>query len=184
MRHEIFGPILPVKTYARARRGDRRTSTRTIGRWRCIRSRNDARDGRAHPRRARSPAASPSTTRWCISACTTLPFGGIGPSGMGAIHGKRGLRHLQQVAAGVPAVALGGDATCCGRRTRDSSTGWCASSRVRPARAGVPSSVATCRDRARSSCRKRHPRHRAAVASRHCASHRTGPCNRRCVRRR
>ena len=36
-----------------------------------------------------------------------LPFGGVGPSGMGEYHGRDGLRHLLQAEAGVLSTGAG-----------------------------------------------------------------------------
>jgi coniferyl-aldehyde dehydrogenase len=88
MRHEIFGPILPLRTYARLDdalayigshdrplalypfSNDTRTVERILG-----------------ATLAGGVAVNDTLVHFAVDA---LPFGGIGPSGMGAIHGKAG----------------------------------------------------------------------------------------------
>jgi coniferyl-aldehyde dehydrogenase len=88
MREEIFGPILPVLTYERlddliARLGieERPLALYWFGH-----------DRRRRERVLQATAAGGVTvndTMWHFAA-ETLPFGGIGASGMGAYHGERG----------------------------------------------------------------------------------------------
>ena len=88
MRHEIFGPILPVLGYRDARRGDRATSTPMSDRWRCIRSRTTPTLERILDRTLSGGVTVNDTL--LHFGVHDLPFGGIGPSGIGAIHGKAG----------------------------------------------------------------------------------------------
>lgn len=95
MRHEIFGPILPIRTYARLDdaiayiashdrplalypfSNDRATVERIV----------DA-------TLAGGVAVNDTLVHFAVD---TLPFGGIGPSGMGAIHGKAGFETFSKL---------------------------------------------------------------------------------------
>jgi coniferyl-aldehyde dehydrogenase len=88
MRHEIFGPILPVKTYARLDDAlayiashDRPLALYPFS--------NDARtvERVLDATLAGGVAVNDTLVHFAVDA---LPFGGIGPSGMGAIHGRTG----------------------------------------------------------------------------------------------
>ena len=90
MREEIFGPVLPVKSY--------RTLDEAIG---YVNSRprplalyyfgQDKADREKVLERTVSGGASVNETLMHV-VVENLPFGGIGPSGMGAYHGEYGFR--------------------------------------------------------------------------------------------
>ena len=88
MRHEIFGPILPVKTYARLD-----DALAYIGSHDRPLALYPFSNDRATVERivdatlAGGVAVNDTLVHFAVD---TLPFGGIGPSGMGAIHGKTG----------------------------------------------------------------------------------------------
>ncbi|MCP3729588.1 coniferyl aldehyde dehydrogenase [Sphingomonas sp. MG17] len=90
MQEEIFGPILPVRSYdsidgaiAEVNRRDRPLALYYFG--------NDAAERRRVLDRTISGGVSLDDTIFHVSM-EELPFGGIGPSGMGAYHGEPGFR--------------------------------------------------------------------------------------------
>lgn len=90
MQEEIFGPILPVRSYdtidgaiAEVNRRDRPLALYYFG--------NDAGERRRVLDRTISGGVSLDDTIF-HNAMEELPFGGIGPSGMGAYHGEAGFR--------------------------------------------------------------------------------------------
>ena len=122
MREEIFGPILPIRTLRDDRRRDRlRQRARPPARAVSLQPRRARRSSAS--RAARSPAASASTTRCCTSACTALPFGGIGPSGRGAIHGRAGFETFSKLLPVFRQSRWSRRPTACGRRTSARWTG-------------------------------------------------------------
>jgi coniferyl-aldehyde dehydrogenase len=88
MRHEIFGPILPVRTY-----GALDDALRYIGTHDRPLALYPFSNDRATVERiidatlAGGVAVNDTLVHFAVHG---LPFGGIGPSGMGAIHGKAG----------------------------------------------------------------------------------------------
>ena len=88
MRHEIFGPILPVQSTAPRRRARLHQLARSAAGAVSVLATTARRSRRILG--TRWPAASPSTTRWCISASHVCRSAASGPSGMGAIHGPAG----------------------------------------------------------------------------------------------
>jgi coniferyl-aldehyde dehydrogenase len=133
MRHEIFGPILPVKTYARL--DDALSYIGTHDRPLALYPFSNER----------------ATVERIVDA--TLAGGVTGERHAGAFRGRYAafrrhrpkrhgcdprqdrLRCLQQAAARVFGSRAWRRPICCGRRTPDSSIGWCASSRAKPVRA-------------------------------------------------
>ena len=97
MREEIFGPILPVATYdgiddaiAKVNRRDRPLGLYHFG--------NDE----AERRRVLDRTHSGGVTLDDVvlhNAMEDLPFGGVGPSGMGAYHGRDGFRTFSHARA-------------------------------------------------------------------------------------
>ncbi len=88
MREEIFGPILPVRTYARL--DDGLAFAAALPRPLALYpfTRDDATLARII---AEVPAGGVTVNDTLLHfSVHDLPFGGIGPSGMGAIHGKAG----------------------------------------------------------------------------------------------
>lgn len=90
MQEEIFGPVLPVRTYDRidsaiseVNRRDRPLALYYFG--------SDADERRRVLDRTISGGVSLDDTIFHVSM-EELPFGGIGPSGMGAYHGEVGFR--------------------------------------------------------------------------------------------
>lgn len=90
MQEEIFGPILPVRKYdtidgaiAEVNRRDRPLALYYFG--------SDAAERRRVLDRTISGGVSLDDTIFHVSM-EELPFGGIGPSGMGAYHGEAGFR--------------------------------------------------------------------------------------------
>jgi coniferyl-aldehyde dehydrogenase len=90
MQEEIFGPILPVRSYAaiddaiaEVNRRDRPLALYYFG--------SDAAERRRVLDRTISGGVSLDDTIFHVSM-EELPFGGIGPSGMGAYHGEAGFR--------------------------------------------------------------------------------------------
>ena len=88
MRHEIFGPILPIRTYARL--DDALAYVGSHDRPLALYpfSNDNATVERiVDATLAGGVAVNDTLVHFAVD---TLPFGGIGPSGMGAIHGKAG----------------------------------------------------------------------------------------------
>ena len=92
MQEEIFGPILPGRHRRRTDDGHRLCAT--------LRPRPLALDS-WHPSRVAAPRAGADDVRRGARephppayAQDDLPFGGIGPSGMGAYHGIEGFRTM------------------------------------------------------------------------------------------
>ena len=88
MRHEIFGPLLPIRTYARLDDAiayiashDRPLALYPFSNERATVERI------VDATLAGGVAVNDTLVHFAVD---TLPFGGIGPSGMGAIHGKAG----------------------------------------------------------------------------------------------
>jgi coniferyl-aldehyde dehydrogenase len=88
MRHEIFGPILPVKTYARL--DDALSYIGTHDRPLALYPFSNERATVERIVDATLAGGVTVNDTLVHFAVDTLPFGGIGPSGMGAIHGKTG----------------------------------------------------------------------------------------------
>ncbi|WP_084688832.1 coniferyl aldehyde dehydrogenase [Paraburkholderia oxyphila] len=109
MQEEIFGPILPVLTYdtideaiERINQRDRPLALYLFTNDTCERDRV--------LEQTSSGGVTVNDTLWHV-ACDSLPFGGIGASGMGAYHGKCGFdtfSHLKPVfyQSGVNATSL------------------------------------------------------------------------------
>ncbi len=91
LREEIFGPVLPILTYAdpeevlRAEAGNAPLAAYVFDR--------DAGQARAFLGRIRSGGGAVNATILHLAA-HDLPFGGIGTSGQGAYHGVRGFREF------------------------------------------------------------------------------------------
>ena len=90
MREEIFGPVLPIESYASIEEAIARINARprplalyAFG--------GDARWRERILRETFSGGVTLDDTLWHFSN-DELPFGGIGASGMGAYHGERGFR--------------------------------------------------------------------------------------------
>jgi coniferyl-aldehyde dehydrogenase len=97
MQEEIFGPILPIRSYdtietavAEVNRRDRPLALYYFG--------SDAREQRAVLDRTVSGGATVNDVIFHVSQ-EELPFGGIGPSGMGAYHGEAGFRTFSHARA-------------------------------------------------------------------------------------
>jgi coniferyl-aldehyde dehydrogenase len=97
MQDEIFGPVLPVKRYGRIEeaiefinRRDRPLGLYYFG--------TDAAEERTVLERTISGGATVNDVIFHISA-EELPFGGIGPSGMGAYHGHDGFKTFSHARA-------------------------------------------------------------------------------------
>jgi coniferyl-aldehyde dehydrogenase len=88
MRHEIFGPILPIRTYARIDEALAYIGTHD----RPLALYPFSHDARTVERIVDATLAGGVAVNDTLVhfAVDTLPFGGVGPSGMGAIHGKTG----------------------------------------------------------------------------------------------
>jgi coniferyl-aldehyde dehydrogenase len=92
MREEIFGPILPVRTYrtideviAYVNAGPRPLALYYFG----------ARDADCEKLLTRTTSGNVGINNTMIHvAQDDLPFGGVGPSGMGAYHGIEGFRAM------------------------------------------------------------------------------------------
>jgi coniferyl-aldehyde dehydrogenase len=90
MREEIFGPLLPIETYATLDEAIARINARP----RPLAMYAFGGDARARERVLRETHAGGMTiddTLWHFSN-EELPFGGVGASGIGAYHGERGFR--------------------------------------------------------------------------------------------
>ena len=88
MREEIFGPVLPVKTYRRLDEVIDYINARPSPLALYYFGHNaDRRNAVLH--RTRSGGVTVNETLLHV-ACEALPFGGIGASGMGAYHGEAG----------------------------------------------------------------------------------------------
>ena len=95
MRHEIFGPILPVKTYARLD-----DALSYIGTHERPLALYPFSNERATVERIVDATLAGGVTvndTLVHFAVDTLPFGGVGPSGMGAIHGKAGFEAFSKL---------------------------------------------------------------------------------------
>lgn len=97
MQEEIFGPILPVVRYdgidaaiARVNRGPRPLGLYHFGR--------DARERRRVLDRTISGGVTLDDVVFHVSM-EDLPFGGVGPSGMGSYHGVDGFRTFSHARA-------------------------------------------------------------------------------------
>ena len=97
MREEIFGPVLPVVRYgrlddavARVNAGDKPLALYVLG--------GSAREREAVLARTTSGGATLNGTLLHI-AQESLPFGGVGPSGTGAYHGREGFNRLSHARA-------------------------------------------------------------------------------------
>lgn len=120
MQEEIFGPILPIRSYdaidtaiAEVNRRDRPLALYYFG--------NDASERRRVLDRTISGGVSLDDTIFHVSM-EELPFGGIGPSGMGAYHGEAGFRtfsHAKSVfrQSRIDVAKLGGLKPPYGKRT-------------------------------------------------------------------
>jgi coniferyl-aldehyde dehydrogenase len=104
MQEEIFGPLLPILTYQRIFRKRSTTSMPTTGRWR---STSFDRDKTRINQVLDQTIAGGVTVNDTILhiAQDDLPFGGVGPSGMGQYHGYEGFLNLFQAEAGLLPVA-------------------------------------------------------------------------------
>jgi coniferyl-aldehyde dehydrogenase len=90
MQEEIFGPVLPIKTYA-----DLDEAIGYInGHDRPLALYHFTNDARAQQRVIERTTAGGMTVNDTLLhvAVEELPFGGIGPSGTGAYHGEAGFR--------------------------------------------------------------------------------------------
>ena len=92
MQEEIFGPLLPVKTYQKRRRRHRlRQRPRPAAGALLLRHRH----GRARPGAGRTTSGGVTVNDVVLHvAQEELPFGGIGPAGMGGYHGEDGFREF------------------------------------------------------------------------------------------
>ena len=97
MQEEIFGPVLPVRSYERiddaiaeVNRRDRPLALYYFGK--------DAKERRHVLDRTISGGATVDDVIFHVSQ-EELPFGGIGPSGMGAYHGEAGFRTFSHARA-------------------------------------------------------------------------------------
>jgi len=98
MRNEIFGPLLPIRTYRRIEevidfinRNDHPLALYYFGQ-----------PGSAELAQVLARTQSGGVTVNDIAAhagCGDLPFGGVGPSGMGAYHGREGFRRFSHARA-------------------------------------------------------------------------------------
>ncbi|UHQ20373.1 coniferyl aldehyde dehydrogenase [Lysobacter sp. KIS68-7] len=88
MRHEIFGPILPIRTYARIEEalGYIGTHDRPLALYPFSNDTHTV-ERIVDATLAGGIAVNDTLVHFAVD---TLPFGGVGPSGMGAIHGKAG----------------------------------------------------------------------------------------------
>ncbi|MCW3838065.1 coniferyl aldehyde dehydrogenase [Sphingomonas canadensis] len=120
MQEEIFGPVLPVRRYARiedaigeVNRRDRPLALYYFG--------SDAGERRQVLDRTISGGATVNDVIFHVSQ-EELPFGGIGPSGMGAYHGEAGFRTFSHARAlfrqsGLDVAGLAGLKPPYGKRT-------------------------------------------------------------------
>lgn len=97
MQDEIFGPVLPVKTYSRIEQAidyinahDRPLGLYYFG--------EDAAEREAVLTRTISGGVTVNDVIFHVSA-DDLPFGGVGPSGMGSYHGVEGFRSFSHARA-------------------------------------------------------------------------------------
>ena len=104
MQEEIFGPLLPIKTYrtldeaiAYINAHDRPLALYPFS--------DDKATVEKILQHTLAGGVSVNDTLFHF-AISDLPFGGIGPSGMGAYHGRAGFDADQQAVAGAVAVAL------------------------------------------------------------------------------
>ncbi|KGQ19110.1 Aldehyde dehydrogenase [Lysobacter dokdonensis DS-58] len=95
MRHEIFGPILPVKTYARLDDALSYIGThdRPLALYPFSNDRTTV-ERIVDATLAGGVAVNDTLMHFAVDA---LPFGGIGPSGMGAIHGRAGFETFSKL---------------------------------------------------------------------------------------
>ncbi|MBN8813078.1 MULTISPECIES: coniferyl aldehyde dehydrogenase [Sphingomonas] len=121
MQEEIFGPVLPVRSYARiedaigeVNRRDRPLALYYFG--------SDRTERRQLLDRTISGGVTVNDVIFHVSQ-EELPFGGIGPSGMGAYHGEIGFRTFSHAKAvysqpGLDVAGLAGLKPPYGRKTR------------------------------------------------------------------
>ncbi len=93
MQDEIFGPILPVLPVADVEAAIRFVNERERPLALYVFSNRDAAVDEVLARTS-SGGACVNGTMFQV-AVPTLPFGGVGQSGMGAYHGRAELRHVQ-----------------------------------------------------------------------------------------
>ena len=163
MREEIFGPLLPVETYADARRRDRQDQRAPASARVLLLRPATAPRVRQRAARRRSPAASPSTIRCGISRTKDLPFGGVGASGTGAYHGEARLSHV---------LAQRSPCSCSRASPRRGLLYPPYGARVRP---GARAAQATQRLIAAASATKQQPRRRRAAPRRPARDHHEAP---------
>ena len=97
MQEEIFGPLLPIVAYRDPRRGDRLRARRPRPLALYYFDDDRARIERVLDRTV-SGGVTVNDTIYHF-AQEALPFGGIGPSGMGAYHGREGFRTFSHAKA-------------------------------------------------------------------------------------
>ncbi|WP_160098224.1 aldehyde dehydrogenase family protein, partial [Rhodococcus sp. T7] len=94
VREETFGPTVVVNKVGDLDEAIERANATTYGLGASVFTRNRAR-GRALARRLRSGAVSVNSV-FSYGAVPALPFGGIGESGFGRVHGADGLREFSR----------------------------------------------------------------------------------------
>jgi coniferyl-aldehyde dehydrogenase len=100
MQEEIFGPLLPVVPYRDLDEAIAYVNARPNGRWRCTTSTSDR--GAHRPRAGETVSGGVTINDTILHiAQDELPFGGVGPSGMGCYHGFEGFETFSEEEGGV-----------------------------------------------------------------------------------
>ena len=115
MQEEIFGPILPVLTVADVDEAVRFVNERPAPLALYVFTSDDAAAERV-VERTTSGGVTVNHTMLHV-AVPDLPFGGVGASGIGAYHGKAGLRHVLPPPVRARQAGPPRRARCCTRPT-------------------------------------------------------------------
>jgi acyl-CoA reductase-like NAD-dependent aldehyde dehydrogenase len=94
MKEETFGPVIPIVKVASTEEALRRANATSFG----LGSAVFGKSARAIADRVRAGMTSVNSVL-AFSAITSLPFGGVGDSGFGRIHGDHGIREFTRTKA-------------------------------------------------------------------------------------